>query len=56
MRDREPAWLRLVLDPLLKIGEGLLMGLLTIVGLLVWFVIATFIALSYLGGTRGGKG
>lgn len=56
MRDQEPAWMRLMLDPLLKIGEGLLMVLITIAGVLVWFVLATFIGLSYLGGRRGGKG
>lgn len=55
MPDKEPAWIRLVLDPLLKIGEGVLMGVLTIVGALVWFVLVIIALLSFLGGQRARK-
>ncbi len=53
MPDKEPAWIRLVLDPLLKIGEGVLMAMMTIVGALVWFVLVIISVLSCLGGQRG---
>jgi hypothetical protein len=51
--DKEPAWIRLVLDPMLKIGEGVLMGVLTVVGALVWFVLVIIALLSFLGGQFG---
>lgn len=56
MPDREPEWLELILGPMHKIGVGLVTLLMTIAGLLVWFVIAPIKGLLYLGGKRGGKG
>lgn len=53
MPEKEPTWIRLVFDPLLKIGEGVLMAAMTIVGALIWFVLVIISALSCLGGQCG---
>lgn len=54
MSDRDPQWLDLILGPLHKIGVGLVTLLMTIVGLLVWFVTAPLVGLWKMGSKRRG--
>lgn len=54
MSDRDPQWLDLILGPLHKIGVGLVTLLMTIVGLLVWFVTAPLVGLWNMRGKRRG--
>ena len=54
MPEERPEWLDLIIGPLHKIGLGVVTLLMTLLGLLVWFVTAPLVGLWKLGSKRRG--